>query len=166
MLLYHYTSPAHLRGIDRHGLTIGDVVTDFGNFEGLVGVWLTSSQSPTGHGLGGSPLDKTKIRLTVDVSEDGKLVRWADWAPMHISLDTARRLIAAGGQSADSWYIYFGHIPRNRILSAESVEDGKPILDLAGHWPEEKSVRAVPFEARYVWHNRLLRDVKRASRRS
>jgi hypothetical protein len=160
MLLYHYTSPAHLRAIDRHGLTVGDVVTDFAKFEGLVGVWLN------GHGLGGSSLDKTKIRLTVDASEDGKLVRWADWAPLHISLDTAQRLIAAGGHSADSWYVYFGWIPRNRILSAESVEDGQPILDLAGHWPEEKSVRAISFEARYVWHNRLLRDVRRASKGS
>ena len=41
MKLYHYTSAAHLRGIHEHGLTVGDVITNFERFEGKIAVWLT-----------------------------------------------------------------------------------------------------------------------------
>jgi len=42
MILYHYTSPQHLLGIAKHGLTIGGVPTDLGHSKGRVGVWPTT----------------------------------------------------------------------------------------------------------------------------
>ena len=150
MLLYHFTSAAHLRAIDKHGLTVGDVGTSFERLEGRSGVWLTSSADPAGHGLNGSLFDKTRIRLTVDVPEDDQLTKRTEWAPRNISDGTARRLIRAGGQSAETWYVYFRWIKRHRIINAKRTDNGELIEDLSEHWPEEGSVRAVPYTARHA----------------
>ena len=47
-LFYHYTSADALFGIGLHGLTVGDVPTDFRKGRGLIGVWLTSSDASKG----------------------------------------------------------------------------------------------------------------------
>ncbi len=67
MILYHYTSPQHLLGIAKHGLTIGDVPTDLGHSKGRVGVWLTTSPESIGHGPARGPGLHVKYRLTVDL---------------------------------------------------------------------------------------------------
>lgn len=78
MKLYHYTSAARLRGIHEHGLTVGDVITNFERFEGKIAVWLTESTSPEGHGLSGSVVDKKEFRPTVEVdAKDDRLWRYA-----------------------------------------------------------------------------------------
>ncbi|MBY5399506.1 hypothetical protein HFN01_32415 [Rhizobium leguminosarum] len=163
MHLYHYTSVAHLRGIHKHGLTVGDVVTNFEKAEGRVAVWLTSSMSPVGHGLEGSAVDKKAFRLTVDVPEDQRLARWSAWARDNISSDTRRRLIAANGQSAASWYLYFGWLPPSRILEVVETATGDHVVDWGDICPQSESLRGVPYEARFTWQNRMLRDVRVAS---
>ncbi len=80
MQLYHYTSAYHLRGIGEYGLTVGDVPTNMELVEGRVGVWLTSSATPDGHGLRGSKVDKLGFLLTVEVPDDGPLHKWTAWA--------------------------------------------------------------------------------------
>ncbi len=37
MLLYHFTSLYHLRGISQYGLTVGDIPTDIDRFKGRIG---------------------------------------------------------------------------------------------------------------------------------
>jgi hypothetical protein len=79
--LHHFTSWYHLHGIGRFGLTIGDVPTDIDRWEGRCGVWLTSDAPARGHGLEGGSVDKSRYRLTVEVSEDDPaLVKWTEWA--------------------------------------------------------------------------------------
>jgi hypothetical protein len=78
MKLYHFTSDRHLRGIALHGLTVGDVPTDLAAFKGRCGVWLTSDTTTRGHGLEGSAADKSRFRLTVEVPDNGLLVKWTD----------------------------------------------------------------------------------------
>ncbi|MBY2908576.1 hypothetical protein [Rhizobium leguminosarum] len=115
MELYHFTSSAHLRGIHKFGLTVGDVVTDIERLDGRIAVWLTSSPSAEGHGLGGSAVDKSEFRLTVKVPEDERLVRWFDWAPGNATELTRRHLVAAGGHSSETWYLFFGWLPPSLI---------------------------------------------------
>lgn len=97
MILYHFTSAAHLRGIDAHGLTVGDVPTDLRSNAGKVGVWLTSSPYPVGLGLKGSSVDKAEIRLSVLIPDDGPLARWSDWSQQHAKPETRRALEHADG---------------------------------------------------------------------
>ncbi|MDR7141937.1 hypothetical protein [Rhizobium sp. BE258] len=164
MRLYHFTSLAHLRGIHEHGLTVGDVVTSIERVEGRVGVWLTSSSSFLGHGLEGAAMDKTAFRLELDVPEDDRLVYWNSWAEENISADTRRRLVVANGQSAKTWYIYFGRLSPLLIREVVETATGEAIADWGDRCPPEKSVRGVAYESRFSWQNRLFRDVKAVSR--
>ncbi len=92
MQLYHFTSIYHLRGIAKYGLTVGDVPTDMDAVKGIVGVWLTTSPTPEGHGLSGSKADKTRFRLTVDVPEDRLLHKWTAWARSNVPARTLQML--------------------------------------------------------------------------
>ncbi|TCU29020.1 hypothetical protein EV130_102200 [Rhizobium azibense] len=89
MQLYHFTSSAHLRGIHKYGLTVGDVVTDLHKPGGRIAVWLTSSPNAFGHGLSWSAIDKTEFRLTVNLSNDDRLEKWLDWALDNVSATAA-----------------------------------------------------------------------------
>jgi len=87
MILFHFTSRFHLRGIAKHGLTVGDV--PISRRAGRVGVWFTGIDAPDGHGLSQSVVDKTRFRLSVDIDDDDrKLVYWLDWAPKNVAPDT------------------------------------------------------------------------------
>ncbi|TIU00970.1 MAG: hypothetical protein E5W55_01585 [Mesorhizobium sp.] len=63
---YHYTSADALYGIGLHGLTVGDVPTDIRKGKGVIGVWLTTSEQPQGHGLDHSGRHKLRYRLSID----------------------------------------------------------------------------------------------------
>lgn len=98
MLLYHFTSLYHLRGISQYGLTVGDVPTDIERFKGRIGIWLTSSPTPDGHGLEGSFTNKKQFRLLVDVPEDEALVE--------VELVGTRQSYAANARSSKNcrWF--------------------------------------------------------------
>jgi hypothetical protein len=160
MELYHFTSSAHLRGIHKFGLTVGDVVTDIERLDGRIAVWLTSSPSADGHGLGGSAVDKTEFRLTVEVPEDERLVRWVDWALGNATELTRRRLVAAGGHSSETWYLFFGWLPPSLITEVISTRTALSLDNWGEYLSEDKSLRGVSFEGRHAWQNRLFRDFK------
>ena len=67
MILYHFTSRRHLRGIAQHGLTVGDVPTDIQRNHRCVGVWFAERTTPENLGLGGGSALKSAIRLTVEL---------------------------------------------------------------------------------------------------
>jgi hypothetical protein len=122
--LYHFTSRHHLHGIGLFGLTVGDVPTDIRRYEGQCGVWLTSDGTPRGHGLEGSPVDKLRYRLTVDIPEDdAALVKWTEWAAKNATPDTVCRLreTAAG---FDTWYVYFGVIDQAEVEECVDTQTG------------------------------------------
>jgi hypothetical protein len=163
MKLFHYTSAAHLRGIHQHGLTVGDVITNFERFEGRIAVWLTSSLDPEGHGLTGSLVDKTEFRLTVDIDEsDDRFWKWGDWAKENLDLATQLRIRMSDGWGADSWYLWFGWVPTSKIVEVVSTKTGHLIENWGEYYPEVISARPVSYEGRHAWHQRTMRDVRRA----
>lgn len=162
MRLYHFTAGPRLRGIAQHGLTVGDVPTDIARNEGRIGVWFTSSQSPDGHGLGGSALEKARFRLTVDVPENANLHRWTGWAEQNVTMQTRVGLRGADGDADASWYVYFGWIAPERIVQVHDMKDGAIVANWDTVWPEDQSLRGVSYESRFKWQDRMLRDVKRA----
>lgn len=166
MYLFHYTSAAHLRGIHKHGLTVGDVVTNLEKYEGQIAVWLTSSGDPNGHGLANSLVDKTEFRLTVEVEDDDdRLWKWSEWASQHLDETTQSRIQMADGYSSSSWYLFFGWVPRAKIIEVVSTKTGRRIDNWAEYYPEVISARPVSYEGRFAWQRRTLRDVKRALER-
>jgi hypothetical protein len=163
MKLYHFTSAAHLRGIYQHGLTVGDVITDFEKFEGKVAVWLTTSPTPEGHGLSNSLVDKTEFRLTVEVDEaDYRLHRWRDWADENLDLMTQLQVHMADGWNSKSWYLLFGWVPPSRILEVVSTKTGQRVENWGKYYPEVISARPVSYQGRHAWHRRTMREVRRA----
>jgi hypothetical protein len=163
MILYHFTAGTHLRGISKHGLTVGDVPTDIRQNTGRIGVWLTSEPSSAGHGLEGSAADKRRFRLRVDCPRD-RLVDWKVWSTTNVTLETRKVLEGANGQSAGTWFVYFGQIPPDCILSVTDMQSETELHDWATIWPEGECSPGIKYEGRFIWQSRLLRDVKRALR--
>jgi hypothetical protein len=162
MRLYHYTSSAHLRGIDRYGLTVGDVPIDLARNTGRVGVWLTSKDDPTGHGLGGSAVNKSEVRLTVDIPNEKPLWLWDEWSASEVPPHTRSILEQADGASARFWYIYFGWIKREALVEAVSMKTGEVISDWDRYVGDSFSLPAVPYFRKDYWHKQLLKNVQKA----
>jgi len=167
---YHFTSGPHLRAIAKHGLTVGDVPTDLARERGVIGVWLTSSDRPDGHGLEGSIVDKAAYRLTVAInSQSPVLHRWTDWAVRNVTSETIESLHKAAARNGSSeprnWFVYFGVIAPSDILECVRMETGDKIADWANVSPPEFDVKPVPPSRRKAWQKRMLKDV-RAARRS
>jgi len=158
MKLYHFTSQHHLHGIGRFGLTVGDVPTDIHPWKGRCGVWLTADDTARGHGLEGSSVDKSRYRLTVNVSEDDPaLVKWTDWAAKNATPDTIRILHAAATRF-DTWYVYFGVIDLKAIEECVDVESGLVVES----WPDTPEGRKpVPPWRRHAWHKKLMKKLRR-----
>lgn len=97
MKLYHFTSGNALRGIARHGLTVGDVPTNIRKLSGRIGVWLTSSDDPNGHGVGSGQIDKKRVRLTVDVPDKPARVHWLEWSKENVTEETRDLAMGADG---------------------------------------------------------------------
>jgi hypothetical protein len=161
MKLYHFTSVRHLRAISLHGLTVGDVPTDLALNRGRCGVWLTSDDSPKGHGLEGSAANKSQFRLTVDVPDNELLVRWIDWAAEYATPVTVRGLHSTAS-GFNSWYVYFGVIDRKAIIDCVDMQTGSEVRDWADRPPSPLDVKPVPPWRRGAWHKKVIRNVAKA----
>ncbi len=125
------------------------------------GVWLTSSGTAQGHGLGGDAyaVDKSRYRLTVGVSEDDPaLVKWTEWAAENVTPVTVKALHATASHF-DTWYVYFGVIDPAEIEECIDMQTG---LTVEG-WRDtpEGLARPVPPERRHVWHKKLMKKLRR-----
>ncbi len=136
MILYHFTSFHHLPLILRSDLSKGDIPLTPGR-PGYKGVWFTTDDCPTGHGLSsgekvsipdnerslfvsenGRPLpkelytlDKRAVRIKVVIpSSHEKLFHWLKWSRKRTDAAYRQHLIQSGGgkDKARTWYIYNG----------------------------------------------------------
>lgn len=124
MLLYHFTAGENLRAIATEGLTIGDVPTDLDRMKGRIGVWLTTSESPDGHGLSESAVNKKRFRLRVDVPDTPLLVRWSEWSLKNVTPLTRERLqslAADGTRTRNGGFVLGGFAPKKSFLSSICV---------------------------------------------
>jgi hypothetical protein len=165
MLLYHFTAGPYLRGISKHGLTVGDVPTDIERSKGKIGVWLTTSESASNHGLEGSRNTKGQYRLSVLVPDDSPLLaKWTQWAPQNVTAKSVEALhkSAAG---FDTWYVYFGVIRADAIIGCVDTFTGSNIEDWGEVSPRELDVPAVPPWRRDAWQRGMLSEVKKEANR-
>lgn len=165
MQLFHYTGAEMLRGIGKCGITVGDVPTNLSTMSGKIGVWLTTAENADGHGLEESAVDKKRIRLAVDIPPSPQLARWADWAPSNVTADTRSALERAGGEAAETWWVYFGWVKPEWIISAYDIHADAYLLDWPTAFPEEMSRPGVPYWRRDAWQKRMLKDVQKAMAR-
>lgn len=164
MRLYHYTAGEYLRGIAKHGLTVGAVSTDHTLDNCIVGVWLTSSESPLGHGFDVmNNHSKRQFRISADVpTSDGKLVKWSEWAKKNLSPLAAWHLkqIAAsvdGVDASDTWFVYFGWIKPESIVGVTDTGTETEVPDWPTHWPDALSEKGVPYWRREAWLRKSIK---------
>jgi len=158
MMLYHFTSDRHINGISHYGLTVGDVPTSA--TRGRVGVWFTTAETSAGHGLGGAA-DKTRFRLGVDLdSRHPCLHKWTEWAPANVDGGMLKGLHKTA-ENYRSWYVFFGVIPPEKILSCIDMSTGQEV-DWRHHPTSPLDLPGVPKWRRESWHRSLLRHVARA----
>lgn len=149
MLLYHFTSRAHLRSIRASGLTRGEV--HVARDRQLNAVWLTADGNSRGHGLetGGAfmtELDRREaskwtgkvppegsrlpkpadVRIAVEIdSADRNLHEWLPWARRHLDLEWLAQLQPVASfnlKKAKAWRIYTGIIPPEAFVAVEELE--------------------------------------------
>ena len=119
MRLWHYTSKTHLPWIEESGFlktTESNLHSDIENYGAKV-VWLLDTPDLEGsHGLYGSPVDKTAVRIEVDVP-DHWVKNWLEWSKSQgISQYWQDIMVTAGGgqECAAHWMVTFRTIKRDR----------------------------------------------------
>jgi hypothetical protein len=105
-MLYHFTSPEHLKSIEADGVitTTESNVNAFGG--GPRVVWLTDDPDPGKAGWAeGSLYDKTAVRITVEVPDAYPWLAWA--GEQGIEEYWKNALVSAGGgpDAAASWWV-------------------------------------------------------------
>ena len=146
MKLYHFTYEEALPSILAEGLYRGEIPLSRTTIMPESAVWLTTDQTPDGHGLGyaharvatpelaaaykvpvGTTLhfpDKKKIRIQVDfkTSKARGLHKWLDFAKKEkIDRDWLKRLHAGAGDNPrpNTWWLYLGTLPPQTFQAIE-----------------------------------------------
>lgn len=132
MILYHFTSPMHWALIYQSGRlqvsesNIGSPAPSMqpcGEHVGPGVVWLLDTPEVAfDHGLTGSIVDKTEVRISVDVPRP---IRWSQWEwinHMHPAWREALVERAGGPEAAEHWFV----VPANVR---------------ARHWTEVRNVK-------------------------
>ena len=120
MRLYHFTSEAHLPGIERDGIKHGDVPTS--PTEGFDAPWLTTDPDWAHQTWSwGSAWDKTAIRITVEIPDDHpNLYSWQQLIEtLNIQPVWVAALENAAGGSMDGHYVYLGGVPKGWEILTE-----------------------------------------------
>ena len=74
LTMYHFTNHFHMPSIENSGLNRGDVATS--PFGGYNAVWLTTDPNPEAQGWSNGGINKTAIRITVDIPDtDAHLIK-------------------------------------------------------------------------------------------
>ena len=130
--LFHYTSVFHAPLILEQGISRGEVPVS--HTESTTGVSLTRDGiarrqawcRTTRMICGGDvlPVDKTAVRLTVQIPDDDpRLLPWKEAAcRLGVTTSYYRELDASGGGGDRDWYVYFGVIPPEWITRVETKE--------------------------------------------
>ncbi len=124
MQLYHFTSLIHLPKIMRSDLSRGEVpIGPFPRRRLPTAVNLTSNGSGKANAdwNRGNLIDKTRVRLTVDLPDDQVTTFGQVRRRFKISRDWVRRL--APGQEYRNWYFAFGGVPLEKVLKVEIAVD-------------------------------------------
>lgn len=132
MILYHFTSPLHLPVIQDTGY----IDTTESNLHPTIErygpdcAWFLDQPElgSADHGLTASSLsswlDKTKVRITVDVP-DTWAVYWLGWAEAQgISQHWLKALLGGttgGREAAERWVVTFRTVPRSRWVAVDMV---------------------------------------------
>ncbi len=127
MTFYHFTCLFHLPSILKSGLTMGEVPIEASPTPNAVN--LTTNQNPDAQfWKRGSAMDKTKVRLTVQIPhDDASLMSSNNFCKQRGVSKQWQRAIDPYGQSK-FWYLYFGPIPPTRIEKVEIMENGEYVL--------------------------------------
>lgn len=143
MKLYHFTSTWHLPRIEADGVlrtteSNGDIRPGRDHAKPDV-VWLLDTDDLAGlpHGLAGSAVDKTRVRITIDLP-DYRVERWTDWATRHGVDDLTKViLIESGGgwEAAQHWYVSEAPIRRRFWVDVTVLPEPAKPLD-SGDAPE------------------------------
>jgi len=120
MILYHFTLEQNLSGISKRGLLVTPIRYDFPFTSGSV--WLTTETNP-----GPWAIAKDGCRLTITIpAGDKRLERFSKLFKQHYRSkeikDFQRRLNrpAAFSSAMKHWWVYYGNIPRSRIVETKS----------------------------------------------
>lgn len=128
--LYHFTSATNIQAILDSGYlkTVESNISLKREHAGPDVVWLTTSPSANaGHGLQGSLVDKTEIRVTVEV-DSRSVHKWREWARARGSNEATISALTRSGGSG-SWRVVMTRIPAERWTEVRNMVTGEVLLD-------------------------------------
>ena len=163
-VFYHYTSADALYGIGLHGLTVGDVPTDIRKGRGVIGVWLTTSEQPQGHGLDQSGRHRRRYRLSIELPQDAmNLHSWKAWSARHATPETINGLHSTA-DAWETWWVFLGVIRPNQIVRCHDTQDGMPVENWQTITTKQSKAAVVPPWRREAWQRKMLKQVGKALR--
>lgn len=122
-VLYHYTSMVHLPRILQAGflkLTESNLRLDRVGYKPVV--WLTEDSNVVGHGLEGSSVDKTEVKITVEHKKSYDY--WKAWSRKNkIPKQWAAALERK--QKPETWWVSTTVIPLKDIIKIENRYTGE-----------------------------------------
>lgn len=124
MRLYHFTALIHLPRILREGITRGEVpVSPNTPVTQLCAPNLTTNPNPVDqHWCFGCPINKTKIRLTVDVADE-KLTSFRQVKEKYKMKASWIKILDCSYERRH-WYFAFGGVPVEQITKIEMLDNG------------------------------------------
>jgi hypothetical protein len=125
MILYHFTCIEHLPKIEASGFikVVESNISMRRPHAGPDVVWLTSDphRNADSHGLAGSKVDKTAVRITVDVPES-EVRAWIPWSRQrYITKAWASALEA--GKRPDQWFVVERPVTRDEWKAVDVVRE-------------------------------------------
>jgi hypothetical protein len=135
--LYHYTAVWHMPSIlaDSELRATESNLSRAQEHAGPDVVWLTRSETPSAYGLGlDTPaVDKTEVRITVDVPD---AVPWSTWCEAH-GIDRCWRRTLEKGRYPETWYVVEHPVPSSEWVSVEIRAEG-----VWQPWDREQAAKA------------------------
>jgi len=137
--LYHYTCEEYVKSILENGLKLtpsnllppvnmriinGSLVSDTDGHKPVV--WFTDSKSAEKNGLEGSILNKKKIRVVVEKTEEYKF--WNTWARRNY-MDKRWKKALIAGYNYLSWFIIERPVSVEEIIRIEDVMTGEILYE-------------------------------------
>jgi hypothetical protein len=131
VILYHFTSAYHLSLITAAGhlKVVESNISRTREHAGPDVVWLTSNPEPTAQPwIAGATLDKSEIRITVDVPKR-EARKWRTWAASRGIDSTWAKALALPG--CGSWYVVARPVPSTEWVEIANARTGEPAAKLA-----------------------------------
>ena len=145
MTLYHFTSPKHIHGVLRDGLSMGRVLISMDPLRACSGYqWLTTNPDweQSWNTMTNLDYDRTAYRLTISIPRiaRSKLIKWVPHGKRMVEPHAWRALNSDG--TPENWVLFKGVVRRQWFDAVDAKDEYMPV-SLADAETKEEAMEAL-----------------------